>query len=263
MKEADPAVIVTAVPRGEVPSRNCTVPVAEGGVTAAVNVTAWPAIEELTEELTVTPAVTLLTVCAKAAEVLALELASPLYAAVMECVPTAGLVLVKRAEPALTGTGLPKGVEPSENWTVPVTEAGVIFAVKVTACPAREGFKEEASETLVLTLVTTWATVGEVAAVSLASPPYEAVIEWVATDKVEVVNVARPLTDAEAPNGVVPSRKMIGPVAEGGVSRAVNVTACPKADGFNEEVSVKTETTLLTVCTRGAEVSAVWLASPL
>src|SRR5437868_1826881 len=77
------------VPRSAAPSRNCTVPVAADGETVAVSVTDCPNADGLTEELTLTVAVALTTVCVHAAAVLPMKLPSPLYTAVIECVPTA------------------------------------------------------------------------------------------------------------------------------------------------------------------------------
>src|ERR1039457_7305481 len=85
---AEPLVIV-AVPSTVEPSRNCTVPVAVLGVTAAVRVTFCPLVEGLGEEANATLDVTLLTACIKMAELLAASVASALWQGVMESGATA------------------------------------------------------------------------------------------------------------------------------------------------------------------------------
>ena len=75
------------------------------------------------------------------------------------CVPTA------RAEswivpfPPLKLTGAPKFVPSTANCTVPplsnVPEPAVTVAVKVTAWPSADGFEEEITEVVVLTMPTT------------------------------------------------------------------------------------------------------------
>ena len=53
VKVAAPLLTVP-VPRLAVPSRNTTVPVAVGGVTCAVKVTGWSAVEGFADEVTTT-----------------------------------------------------------------------------------------------------------------------------------------------------------------------------------------------------------------
>ena len=66
--EADPLAMV-AVPRDVVPSRNCTVPVANAGEIVAVNVTDCPTVDGFAEEASVTLEAALLTVCTTAVDV--------------------------------------------------------------------------------------------------------------------------------------------------------------------------------------------------
>jgi hypothetical protein len=71
----------------------------------------------------------------------------------------------------------------------------------------------------------------------LVSPAYVAVIEWIPTDKAEVVHVATALglRDTALQTGEAPSRNVTGPVGVPGlpdVTVAVNVTPCPKTLGF-------------------------------
>ena len=58
--------------------------------------------------------------------------------ALSECVPEASVV-VSEAVPPLTGTGLPRGLVPSWNCTLPAADAGVTVAVSVSAVPAAAG----------------------------------------------------------------------------------------------------------------------------
>jgi len=73
------------------PSKNCTVPVAPEGETVALNVTLCPRVDGLLLDAIAVVEFALLMVCVTSAEVLALKLVSPPYAAVIECGPTARL----------------------------------------------------------------------------------------------------------------------------------------------------------------------------
>ena len=71
---------------------------------------------------------------------------SPLYTAVIECVPAVRTEKGIDAPADATGTGLPMGVAPSIHWTVPVAEsarAAVKDAENVTCDPNTEGLREE------------------------------------------------------------------------------------------------------------------------
>jgi hypothetical protein len=105
--------LIAADPRAAVPSLNWTVPLAEEGVTDAVKVTDCPIVEGFAEEVTTTLEPTWLTVWTNAGDVLAALLASPLYAAVIECVPTLNDVAGSAACPPLSGTGAPRFAVPS------------------------------------------------------------------------------------------------------------------------------------------------------
>ena len=76
---------------------------------------------------------------------------SPLYTAVMECVPAVSVEVVNVADPA-TKALLPIVVVPSLKVIVPegvpVPIRGVTFAVKVTEFPKIEGLIEEVSVVL-------------------------------------------------------------------------------------------------------------------
>jgi hypothetical protein len=68
----------------------------------------------------------------------------------------------------------------------------------------------------------------------------------------EVVNEAWPLARVADPSTVVPSRNCTVPVAEAGVTVAVNVIADPTGAGFKEEESA-TDVFALTTCESAAE----------
>jgi len=86
----------------------------------------------------------------------------------------------------------------------------------------------------------------------LASPLYCAVIEKLPAWVNVALNVAVPAADnGLVPIGIVPLRKVTVPVgvpAPGAitVTVAVNVTLCPTADGFGEELTVVVVLALLT-----------------
>ena len=76
---------------------------------------------------------------------------SPLYTAVIGCVPTVNAEVLNVAVPPTTGL-VPRGVAPSLNVTVPVGvpgPLGVTVAVKVTDCPNVDGLRLETSEVVV------------------------------------------------------------------------------------------------------------------
>src|SRR5437868_3986630 len=88
-----PPESVTGLPKGAPSGWNCTVPVrgpapGDTGATGAVKVTDWPKTEGLAEAATVVVVSALMTVCAKAEEVLVMKLPSPLYTAVIEWAAT-------------------------------------------------------------------------------------------------------------------------------------------------------------------------------
>ena len=62
-------------------------------------------------------------------------------------------------------------------------------------------------------------------------------IEWVATVSADVTNVATPPATAPVPMEVAPSKKVTVPVAAEGETLAVNITVCPKVDGFKLELN--------------------------
>ena len=78
--------------------------------------------------------------------------------------PDTGNVLLSAAAPPLNGT-VAMVVVPFRNVTVPVgvpSNCGVTVAVRVTACPALDGFKDEAKVVVVLLIFTFWFRTGDV-----------------------------------------------------------------------------------------------------
>src|SRR3984893_12684252 len=91
-----------------------------------------------------------LTVWISAAEVLAALLASPLYCAVSEWLPTASEEIVKVAVPAAS-VAVPICVPPSNQLTVPVGETPVTITVNFAGCPKLDGFCDDDSVVVVPT----------------------------------------------------------------------------------------------------------------
>jgi hypothetical protein len=127
------------------PSRKTTLPVGVPlpvvGTTAAVRVTLPPVGTEgaLALSRVVVDATDAETVKLSAEDVLALSYVSPAYAAVMECAPSASVLMVSVATPLELSTLAPSEVVPSRKVTMPVgvfdPEAGLTVAVKVTKLP--------------------------------------------------------------------------------------------------------------------------------
>jgi len=140
LKVAVPPLSVP-VPSVVAPSSKVTVPVGNvpsAVVTVAVKVTAAPHSDGLADEATEVLLEAWFTNCASGAEVLLLKLVSPLYAAVMDCVPTASVEVVNLALPLII-VAVPSVEAPFLNVTVPlggeVVPVGVTVAVKVTDWP--------------------------------------------------------------------------------------------------------------------------------
>ena len=85
-------------------------------------------------------------------------------------------------------------------------------AVKVTAWPNTEGSVAETTEVVVFAWLTTWLKAVDALEVKLASPPYDTVIDWVATPRLEVVRLALPLLKVAVPSKLEPSLKVTVPV---------------------------------------------------
>ena len=177
-------------PKLVAPSRNVTVPVGTfvplAGVTLAMNVTFAPdvAVAGPVSIVVVPISAPAFTTCESAVEVLVENLASPLYFAVIECVPCASVDDETVAVPAAMVTGLPICVAPSKNEMVPVSVpavAEVAVAVNVTACPTVDGFADEARVVVVAAVLppafTTCDTAVEVLGAKGPPPKYFAVME--------------------------------------------------------------------------------------
>jgi len=83
--------------------------------------------------------------------------------------------------------------------------------------------------------------------------------------RLDVVNVATPPLSAAVPSVVAPFLNVTVPVGTPAeeLTVAVNVTDCPKADGFGDDVSDSVVRALLTTCFSTGEVLALYVASPL
>ena len=152
---------------------------------------------------------------------------------------------------------------PSLNCTVPVAEAGVTVALKVTDCPSVDGFCDEVTAAVVGSCEILCDSAGEVLGASFVSPMYAAVIVCVPTANEETDKDAFPPAIGAVPSAVVPSANCTVPVAVIGVTVAVKGTACPIVAGFSAEVTCTLDATWLTACVRTADVLAALVASPL
>lgn len=148
LSDAEPSVVL--------PSLKVTVPV---GVlplpnTVAVKVTGWPNADGFRDDIRAVfdGVEAWLTTWVSTAELLPLKLLSPPYTAVMEWLPTVSPEVVRPACPEPFRATIPKSMLPSKKVTVPVgvPPLPVTVAVKVTACPAKEGFSEEITVVVVV-----------------------------------------------------------------------------------------------------------------
>jgi hypothetical protein len=173
-KVVEPEPLSVPGPRFVAPSRNITVPVGTfvpfAGVTLAMNVTFVPdvAVAGPVSVVVVEMSAPAFTTSDKAGEVLVENFESPLYFAVMECVPCMRVVVATAAEPPLIVAGAPICVALSKNVMVPVSVpavADVEVAVNVTVRPTVAGFKDETTVVdvgAVVPALTVWLIVGEV-----------------------------------------------------------------------------------------------------
>ena len=143
---------------------NATVPVGVGGpagLIVAVKVTDSRKVNGFTLETSVVVEAKLFTTCDSVALLLVRWLASPEYTALIESVPTASELVTHAAvlDVNTVTAEHPLIAVPFElNETVPVGvggPAGVMVAVKVTDCPAIEGFKLDARAVAEAVLFTT------------------------------------------------------------------------------------------------------------
>lgn len=146
VKVALPAASVP-VPMAAAPSKKVTVPVGVPELlpTVAVNVTGFPNTAGFCDEATDMVVEIPLTIWLSTVDVLGSKVASPWYAAVIECVPTTSDAVEIEALPRASRVPPPMEVAPSKKSTVPVgvPPVPVTVAVNVTDCPAVEGLSEE------------------------------------------------------------------------------------------------------------------------
>src|SRR5277367_5959755 len=83
---------------------------------------------------------------------------------------------------------------------------------------------------------TTWCTPLDVLASKSLSPPYTALTWGVPACNAEVVNTAVPPFNGAVPSAFETLKVTVSPFGGAGVTTAVKVTACPRVDGFGEEV---------------------------
>ncbi len=94
----------------------------------------------------------------------------------IECEPTASVLVTNVAWPEPSRVPVPRVLEPSLKVTVPVAVPApglfaVTVAVKVTACPDTEGLAEELTNVVVPAFLTVWVSGLEVLPLKVASPP--------------------------------------------------------------------------------------------
>ena len=109
-------------------------------------------------------------------------------------------------------------------------------------------------------LDTFWVTTADVTGLQLSSPLYTAVIEWLPTESVVLVNDALPPLTGTVPSNAAPSRNCTLPVAAAGKRVAVNTTDCPAVAGLSDDTSEIDVGALFTVCVTGGEVLAPYPA---
>jgi len=224
-------------------SKNVTVPETAPGVMLAMNVKGVPDVKAVvpSDSSRSTSVGALFTVWIRAAETAPLKVASPLYCAVMVCVPPPSKAVLKLTVPLLSGRFPEMATVPSKKTTVPVAEAGATLAVKVSASPKTEGFAPALK-----TRLTTGVGLGEFTvssngadelALKPASPLYWAVIECVPIDRPEMVKLAEPPMSGNSPEITFgPSKNVTAPVAEVGLTVAVKVSESPKIEGLDPAV---------------------------
>lgn len=160
----------------------------------------------------------------------ALKFMSPLYCALMACVPTASVSVVKLTVPLFSGSAPDIGVVPSKNTTVPIALPGTTVATNVAGLPDLSPVapSAKANVRLVLAFATFWINGAEVDGLVLASPLYCAVMEWLPATSDGTINIAVPLLRGRFPEMAIdPSKKTTVPVAEAGIMLTVNVSESP------------------------------------
>ena len=173
--EALPLTSVT-VPSTVAPSLNVTVPVGTpaADVTVELSVTAWPLVEGLGLEVRLVEVAAGFTIWVTVGDVLAANVALPLYVAESGWLPTVRVDVTSEALP-LTSVTVPRTVAPSRNVTVPVGRptagaSAVTVVLSVTACPTTDGFGVVVRVVAVGPGFTVWVRTAEVLAANSRSP---------------------------------------------------------------------------------------------
>lgn len=220
-------------------SKNTTVPETASGLMLAMNVSGVPDVKAVvpSDNSRSTSVGTLFTVWIRAGETAPLKVESPLYCAVMVCVPPVSKAVLKLTVPLFRGRLPEIATAPSKKTTVPVAEAGATLAVNVNASPNTEGFAPALNTRLTTGVGFGEFTVSSNGADELAlkpvSPLYCAVIECVPMDRLEMVRLADPPASGNSPEmTLAPSKNVTVPVAEAGATVAVKVSESPKIAGF-------------------------------
>src|SRR6266702_1235538 len=158
---------------------------------------------------------------------------------------------------------------PSVKLTLPVGLAPVTEAVKITLLPSVDGLAELASVVVLVALLTTCAKVVLVEPLLVASPLYAAVMLWLPTARLAVVQVAvrilpMPLSAAAAQPAieVAPSLKFTVPVGAVPLTVAVKVTFAPAVEGESELPIPIVLVSLLMVWESAALLELAFAASP-
>jgi len=203
----------------------------------------------------------LFTFCVTALDVLTLKLGSPLYCTVIECAATERVAVTKVACPAASAR-VPRTFAPSMKVTLPigVPWVEVTVAVNVTVSPKTVGVLEVVTVAFVLAGVTVCVMTDDVLVAWFGSPLYTAVIECEPPLSINVVMVAFPFPSSDCvPIELAPSLKVTLPVGVPALEAtvAVNVTVCPKSDGFGSDVNVVVVLAGLTVWVSVIEVLAL------
>lgn len=186
----------------------------------------------------------------------------------MESVPEGVFVVVNVPTPELFSATEPMFVAPLLNVMLPfgVPKAEVTEAEYVTDWPYIEGLSDVVTaEVVVASLLTTCVSTGDVLPAKVESPPYTAVIEYVPPDNVELEYVAEPPLRVLVASVFVPFLNVTLPVGVpevAGAAVAVNVTSCPKFEGFSDDTTAVVVPSLFTVCIRIDDVLPMKLVSP-
>jgi hypothetical protein len=152
-------------------------------------------------------------------------------------------------------------VVPSRKFTEPVAPACTV-AEKVTAWLGLDGFAEDASVIVMAAFATVTCVGGDVIVPLVAVLIAVTVIGFVPMGKEGTVNVACPLMIGAVPSGVVPLKKVTGPVTPLGMGSVI-VTGVFGGGLFEDTIgATRTGVGCVTVTTVGAEVAGLLFASP-